>query len=166
MTDNNTLRVIDIVPGTSVDGPGLRTSVYFAGCDHHCPGCHNPQSWDFDGGTEMTVDEVVAEIDRHGFNVTFSGGDPLYQLAPLTVLARKLAEKGYTIWCYTGFHYENIASATGMKELMKYLEVLVDGPFVEEKKDLQLLFRGSANQRLIAVGKSDPGRIVEWSPDF
>ncbi|MDE5626274.1 MAG: 4Fe-4S cluster-binding domain-containing protein, partial [Muribaculaceae bacterium] len=98
--------MLDIIPGTSVDGPGLRTSIYFAGCAHRCPGCHNPQSWDFTAGNEMSINEIVEEVDRHGFNVTFSGGDPLYQLPALIPLAKALREKGYTIWCYTGFRYE------------------------------------------------------------
>ena len=105
-----TLRVLDILPGTSVDGPGLRTSVYLAGCAHRCPGCHNPQSWDFDGGREMTVGEIVDEIERHGFNVTLSGGDPLYQPDGVRALAEELRRRGYTIWLYTGFLFEQMLS--------------------------------------------------------
>ncbi len=79
MTSSATLRILDIVPGTSVDGPGLRTSIYFAGCSHCCAGCHNPQSWDMNGGEEMAIDEIIAIVEENGFNVTFSGGDPIYQ---------------------------------------------------------------------------------------
>ena len=104
-----TLRVLDIVAGTSVDGPGLRTSIYFAGCHHRCPGCHNPQSWDPEGGTEMTVEQIMAEIVENDFNVTFSGGDPLYQdPEALLELATAIRDAGYTLWCYTGFVYEEI----------------------------------------------------------
>lgn len=166
MEENTTLRVLDIVPGTSVDGPGLRTSIYFAGCAHHCPGCHNPQSWDFLGGREMTTTEIVEEIDRHGFNVTFSGGDPLYQAEPLTRLAEALSARGYTIWCYTGFLFEELLSNPRLHQLLGNLEVVVDGPFIEEKKDLSLLFRGSANQRLIDVKRSIDGTIHLWRSVF
>ena len=74
-----TLRVIDIIEGTSVDGPGLRTSIYFAGCTHRCPGCHNQHTWPFDAGRDMTVDELIGIVNEAGMNVTFSGGDPLLQ---------------------------------------------------------------------------------------
>lgn len=161
-----TLRVLDIIPGTSVDGPGLRTSIYFAGCSHKCPGCHNPQSWDFSGGHEMTIPEIIQEIDRHGFNVTFSGGDPIYQLPALVTLSRKIKEKGYGIWCYTGFRYEELKSRPAAKELLAYIDVLVDGPFIESEKDLSLLFRGSANQRLIEIDKDLPDKIRLWQPSF
>ncbi len=166
MSLHDTLQVLDIIPGTSVDGPGLRTSIYFAGCSHRCPGCHNPQSWDFSGGHKMSIEEILQEIDRHGFNVTFSGGDPLYQLTGLTILSQKLKEKGYDIWCYTGFTYENIRQSPAIKELLTHIDVLVDGPFIESEKDLSLLFRGSANQRLIDIGKSGIGKTILWQPHF
>ncbi len=92
--DKTTLRVIDIIDGTSVDGPGLRTSIYFAGCDHHCPGCHNPSTWDFRAGRDMSVGEIVEHIVENDFNVTFSGGDPLYQYEALTILARAIKAAG------------------------------------------------------------------------
>ncbi len=104
------LRVLDIVGGTSVDGPGLRTSIYFAGCSHHCPGCHNPQSWDAAGGVEMSIDEIMAVIDENDFNVTFSGGDPLLQAEGVGELARRLKADGRTVWCYTGYTYEEVAT--------------------------------------------------------
>ena len=161
-----TLRVLDILPGTSVDGPGLRTSVYLAGCAHRCPGCHNPQSWDFDGGKEMTVGEIVDEIERHGFNVTLSGGDPLYQSDGVRALAEELRRRGYTIWLYTGFLFEQMLSMPGMERLLPLLEVVVDGPFLEAERDLSLLFRGSRNQRLIRVADSAAGKICLWEENF
>lgn len=160
------LKVLDIVPGTSVDGPGLRTSIYFAGCAHKCPGCHNPQSWDFSAGREMTIDEIVTEINRHGFNVTLTGGDPLYQLPAINLLARRLKDEGYTIWCYTGFMYEELIKLPGADQLLDSLEVIVDGPFVEAERDISLLFRGSSNQRLIDVANSQNGHINLWHPSF
>ncbi len=158
-----TLRVLDIVGGTSVDGPGLRTSVYFAGCSHHCPGCHNPQSWDENGGTEMTVDEIVAAVDDNDFNVTFSGGDPLLQADGVAELARRLKASGRNIWCYTGYTYEEVARSERFARLLENIDVLVDGRFVEAERDTSLRFRGSRNQRLVDVAKSKPGQVVEWS---
>lgn len=157
------LRVIDIVGGTSVDGPGLRTSVYFAGCNHHCPGCHNPQSWDFEGGEAMSVIRIKAIIDDCDFNVTFSGGDPLMQpVDEMVELARLLKADGRTIWCYTGYSYEYVASRPEYKELLACIDVLVDGPFVESLRDISLRFRGSSNQRLVDVARSTPDCVVEW----
>lgn len=160
------LRVLDIVAGTSVDGPGLRTSIYFAGCSHHCHGCHNPQSWDFHGGKDMTVDEIVDIVERNGFNVTFSGGDPLYQAENLLELAKELKGRGYTLWCYTGFLYEDIVGDEKIAPILQQLDVLVDGPFIESLRDIGLIFRGSSNQRLIDLRKSDPEHIILWEEKF
>lgn len=159
---NKTLRVLDIVGGTTVDGPGLRTSIYFAGCTHHCPGCHNPQSWDADGGTEMTIDEIVKIVEDNDFNVTLSGGDPLMNPEDMTLLARRLKENGRTIWCYTGYTYEQIAANERFTPLLEMIDVLVDGPFIEAKRDISLRFRGSSNQRLIDLHRSRSGQIAEW----
>lgn len=158
----DTLRIIDIVPGTSVDGPGLRTAIYFAGCAHRCPGCHNPQSWDFEAGRDMTLDEVMAVIVENDFDVTFTGGDPMYQAEAIAPLARRIAGLGKDIWCYTGFRYEELLDYPGARSLLPHIDVLVDGPFLEPQRDIHLLFRGSANQRLIDMKKSTPDSIVEW----
>ncbi|MDE6190269.1 MAG: anaerobic ribonucleoside-triphosphate reductase activating protein [Muribaculum sp.] len=157
-----TLRVLDIVGGTSVDGPGLRTSVYFAGCNHHCPGCHNPQSWDAAGGMEMTIDEIIAVIDENDFNVTLSGGDPLMQVEGVTELARRLKEAGRNVWCYTGYTYEQVSTSPQLSGVLPYIDVLVDGAFIESRRDVGLRFRGSSNQRLIDVARSEPGSPVVW----
>ena len=108
------IRVLDIIEDTMVDGPGFRTSIYCAGCNHQCPGCHNPQSWDFGGGREMTTAALMKIIMADPFaNVTFSGGDPMYQAEGFAELARAIHT--YTnkdIWCYTGFVYESIVEYT------------------------------------------------------
>lgn len=156
------LRVVDIVDGTSVDGPGLRTSIYFAGCAHQCPGCHNPSTWDFSAGHSMTVSEIMEHIRENGFNVTFTGGDPIYQKETLTVLARAIRAAGKNIWCYTGFTYEELASDPACAELLSLVDVLVDGPFIEARRDTDLIFRGSSNQRLIDLSESAPGNVVLW----
>ena len=148
---------MDIVDGTSVDGPGLRTSIYFAGCAHKCPGCHNEHTWDFMAGKDMTVDELMDHI-------TFSGGDPLYQSEALIGLAERIKAEGYNLWCYTGFRFEDIVAAgepENAKTLLNYIDVLVDGPFIMELKDISLRFRGSSNQRIIDVRKSLLNGAVE-----
>ena len=155
MDQSAILRVVDIVDGTSVDGPGLRTSIYFAGCDHRCPGCHNPSTWDFRAGYDMTVDQLMRRIIDNDFNVTFSGGDPLYQLQPLTTLARAIKAAGKTIWCYTGFIYEDLLADSRYGEILSLIDVLVDGPFILALRDTDLRFRGSSNQRIISLRNAD-----------
>lgn len=144
------MRVLNIISGTIVDGEGLRTSIYFAGCKHHCKGCHNPESWDFNGGKDMTVDEIFKVIEENKFNVTYSGGDPLFQnLDDLALLSKKIHNIGLNIWLYTGFTIENLKKDNKYNEILDNIDVIVDGPFIEEKKDLTLKFRGSSNQRII-----------------
>ncbi len=158
----DTINIVRIVEGTSVDGPGLRTSIYFAGCRHRCPGCHNQQTWDFASGTPMTIDEVMKTVLYNEFNVTFSGGDPMYSAEAILPLAREIKKAGYTIWCYTGFTFEELLNGTeAMRELLKFVDVLVDGPFIEALRDTSLLFRGSSNQRLIDVPNTlSAGHII------
>lgn len=153
MTLMNTMNIVRIVEGTSVDGPGLRTSIYFAGCRHRCPGCHNPGTWDFNAGSPMTVEEVMKTIRYNDFDVTFSGGDPMYSAEAILPLAHAVKEAGYNLWCYTGFTFEDLQAhgTPAQRELLKYVDVLVDGPFIEALRDITLIFRGSSNQRLIDV---------------
>ena len=139
-----------------VDGPGFRTSIYCAGCNHQCLGCHNPQSWDFRGGKEMTVEQIMRVIEADPFTrgVTFSGGDPMYQAAGFAELARQIHRRTQKdIWCYTGFTFESLIH-DDQRELLAELDVLVDGPFIEKFSDPDLLFRGSYNQRIIDVPRS------------
>lgn len=147
------IRVLDILEETMMDGTGLRTSIYCAGCAHHCKGCHNPQSWDFNGGREMSVDLLLDIIKEDEFaNVTFSGGDPLYQVEAFTELARRIKEEtDKTIWCYTGYTYEEILNDERLSQILPYIDTLVDGPYVEELRDENLAFRGSSNQRIITL---------------
>ena len=151
-----------------VDGPGFRTSIYCAGCHHECPGCHNPQSWNPGGGHPMTTDEVMKIIVADPYaNVTFSGGDPMYQAEGFTELARAIrSQTQKTIWCYTGFTFEAIVKIPRYRQLLDEIDVLVDGPFVKSLRDEDLLFRGSSNQRLIDVPASlVKGEVVEFHPD-
>lgn len=161
-SSSETIRVIDIVYGTSVDGVGLRTSVYCAGCENRCEGCHNPQSWDAEGGREMTVEEIFDLVVEAGMNVTFSGGDPMLRPQGFTALARMIRERtDKTIWCYTGYLFEDVVRNPVRLALLENVDVLVDGRFVLAERDLTLRFRGSRNQRIIDVRRSlDEGRAV------
>ncbi len=160
------IRVLDILEDTMVDGPGFRTSIYCSGCGHHCPGCHNPQSWNFDGGREMSTEEIMKIIEADPYaNVTFSGGDPMYQAVGFAELAREIHKRtNKDIWCYTGFTFESLINHD-QRELLEQIDVLVDGPFIEKLRDTDLLFRGSSNQRLIDVQSSlYECKIVLWQP--
>ncbi len=157
------LRVIDIVRGTTVDGRGFRTSIYLAGCTHACPGCHNPESWSFDAGREMSLEEIMEIVEEEDFNVTLTGGDPMCSAARVLPLARAIKSAGKTLWIYTGYHWEELMADPDMRELAALAEVVVDGPFELSKRDTDLLFRGSANQRLIDVALTlSAGQPVEW----
>lgn len=160
------LRVLDIIDGTTVDGPGFRTAIYFAGCRHNCPGCHNPESWNFEGGREMSVKQLLAIIAENDMDVSLSGGDPVYQIEALRPLCKGIKEQGKTIWLYTGFLFEELWEKADGRELFKYIDVVVDGPFIEALRDTSLLFRGSSNQRLIDVHRSTPHNIFLWHSDF
>lgn len=160
-----TLRILNILEQTMADGPGFRTAIYCAGCAHRCPGCHNPQSWDFGAGYDVTVDELMEIIRADEMSdVSFSGGDPFYQAAAFTELARRIkTETGKNIWCWTGFTLEEIQADPTMAQMLPWIDVLVDGPFLLEQRDTSLLFRGSPNQRIIYLkGKPDdtiPGTV-------
>ncbi len=145
------IRVLDIVRGTTVDGPGFRTSIYFAGCRHACPGCHNPQSWDFSGGVEMDLDEIMEIVREEDFDVTLSGGDPLYHPEAVRELSRCVVDAGHKVWLYTGFTIEEIESDPRLADALEFIDTIVDGPFIEALRDTDLLFRGSSNQRIIPL---------------
>lgn len=157
----------DLLSDSIVDGPGLRTVIWTQGCGHHCPGCQNPQTWDFDGGGEVPISMVCDAIDElEGQDgITFSGGDPMFQVDACLEIAKHCKEKGLNIWVYTGFTYEQVLVMAKKNknylEFLRTIDVLVDGKFIEAEKDLNLLFRGSRNQRLIDVKKSlDVGRVI------
>ena len=148
-----------------VDGPGIRTTVFTQGCPHHCPGCHNPETWDFGCGTEM-AEETVLDIVRANplcKGVTFSGGEPFCQAEGLARLGRMLKEQGYEVAAYSGYTFEQLLEGTPeQKELLATLDVLIDGPFLMEERSLELNFRGSRNQRILNVPASlTAGRAVE-----
>ena len=150
------ISILEIVEDTTVDGPGLRTTVYCAGCPNRCPGCHNPQSWDINNGTEVDIEDILKKILDDPFaDVTFSGGDPMFQPAGFTALAKGIKERsGKNIWCYTGWLFEELLQNPRQREMLSYIDVIVDGRFIDSLKDETLRFRGSSNQRIIDVQAS------------
>ncbi len=158
------MRILKLVSDTVVDGPGLRTSIYFAGCKHHCKGCHNPESWGFNQGYLYSPDELYDKLLKTGnTKVTLTGGDPILQNIKdlhrfLWLLKNGLPlreEKPvYDVWLYTGYTWEELIHSPRNKHLLQYIDVIVDGRFKEELKDSSLQFRGSSNQRLIDVQES------------
>ena len=162
----------DLQSDSIVDGPGLRTVIWTQGCGHCCPGCQNPQTWDFNGGGLVPVDMVLEAIDEleAQSGITFSGGDPMFQPEACLRIAEHCKEKGYNIWVYTGFTFEELLKMAKIRPVyLKFLEkidVLVDGRFIEEEKDLNVLFRGSRNQRLIDMPKTlETGKVVLFDED-
>ena len=164
-----TLSLFGTEPDSIVDGPGLRYAVFVQGCTHGCPGCHNPESQPACGGTVTGLPALLADIEANGLvhDVTLSGGEPFEQPESCGLLAEALKERGYGIWCYTGYLYEDLAERNDahIKHLLEHIDVLVDGPFVESRKSLELKWCGSSNQRLIDVPATRrAGHIVEWQP--
>lgn len=163
------MRILKIIPDTVVDGPGLRTSIYFAGCKVHCEGCHNPESWHLGGGEEVFPAEVLHKIKEYGNKgVTLTGGNPLDQehLFHVQVLCETLKKEGYNIWLYSGYTWEHIieevqdftrnnkARNLELIKILDNIDVMVDGPFIKDLRDISLPYRGSSNQRIIDVKKS------------
>ena len=167
MTDK--ISVMNIVEDTTVDGPGFRTTIYCAGCPNHCKGCHNPESWNICNGKMTSIDDIMKVVMADEFaDVTFSGGDPMFQPEGFTTLARKIKENSdKTIWCYSGFRFEQIIKDSAKSKLLHWIDVLVDGKYEEELRDTDLLFRGSSNQRLIDVQASlATGKVTLYQSDF
>ena len=152
-------RIAGMVKHSSVDGPGVRFTVFFQGCPHHCPGCHNPETWDPAGGEEISLDELIEEIRKTRYldGITLSGGDPLLQPRAVIAAADAAHAKGLTVWCYTGWTFEEIMKGSAgpdAVEALNHIDVLVDGPFRMELLSRECIYRGSSNQRLIDVPAS------------
>ena len=156
-----------IVSDSIVDGPGIRTAIFSQGCPHHCPGCHNPETWEFGCGTAMDTERLVAIVQSNPLcrGVTFSGGEPFAQAEGFAELARALKEKGYEIASYTGYTFEQLLRGTpAQRQLLETIDVLIDGPFLLAEKSLEVPFRGSRNQRILNVPASlAAGRAVEMT---
>ena len=148
------LKVAKIVYSTSVDGVGLRNSLYVSGCPIHCPGCHNKELWDINSGKPMTVQEVFDALNEDEFNISILGGEPLMQYSSVLALCKKIkAETGKTIWMWSGYTIEEIRER--FPEILEYIDVLVDGPFKEEFYEPNLQWRGSTNQGVIDINTSE-----------
>ena len=150
-----TLRVLDIIEETMVDGVGLRTSIYVQGCKHNCPFCHNPQSHDFNGGKEYEVNDLVDIVLADEFaDLTLTGGDPMFQVDAVLELCKRVKERSNkSIWLYSGFTMEQIVQTRYLARILPYIDVVVDGRYVHELRNTDLPFRGSENQRIIDVQK-------------
>ena len=152
-TDSTEIRISGIARDSIVDGEGIRLTVFTQGCPRRCPGCHNPETQPLVGGRTTTVGAVVAELDENPLltGLTLSGGEPFLQPGALLPLARAARARGLDVWSYTGFTLEELRAQgdTDVDALLEELDVLVDGDYREELRDLTLHFRGSRNQRVI-----------------
>ena len=159
------LELSGIVSDSIVDGPGIRTAIFSQGCPHHCPGCHNPETWEFGCGTRIPVEAIVEIVQSNPLcrGVTFSGGEPFAQAAGFAKLAGLLKEKGYEVASYSGYTFEELLTGSeDQKKLLASIDVLIDGRFVQAQKSLEIAFRGSRNQRILDVRKSlEAGSAVE-----
>ncbi|MGE5632766.1 MAG: anaerobic ribonucleoside-triphosphate reductase activating protein [Caulobacteraceae bacterium] len=152
------LRLAGIVKESVVDGPGFRYVIFAQGCTHGCKGCHNPDTHDLCGGYTVDIQNILEDIRNSKYidGVTFSGGEPFLQAEPFIAIAEKLKEANIDIVCYTGYTYEQLLESKNESriKLLKLIDTLIDGPYIEELKDLSLTYRGSRNQRIIDVKSS------------
>ncbi len=162
------MRIAGTVQDSIVDGPGLRFTVFTQGCPHHCEGCHNPQTHDYNGGTEIPVEEIVGEMLKNPLTdgVTLSGGEPFEQPGDCFIIAEAAHRNGLNVWAYSGYTFEQLLkkaeSDENVNRLLHEVDVLVDGPFILAERSLNIKWRGSRNQRLIDAAKSlEAGTAIE-----
>jgi len=154
------MKIIKIFKETISDGFGFRYSIYFSGCEHHCKGCHNHETWKGDIGEildDKYMDKIVEEVNSNSMldGITLSGGDPFFKPSELLDFLKKLKKRtNKNIWSYTGYTYETLLTNAIMRECLDYIDVLVDGKFEQNNYDPDLYFRGSSNQRIIDIKKS------------
>ena len=151
------LELSGIVSDSIVDGPGIRVTVFSQGCPHHCPGCHNPETWEFGCGTKVPLEGILEIVESNPLcrGVTFSGGEPFAQAEAFARLAVMLKEKGYEVASYSGYTFEQLLSGTpAQRKLLEVIDVLIDGPYIQSQRSLELSFRGSKNQRILDVPAS------------
>lgn len=167
---SQTIRIAGTIGESIVDGPGMRYVIFTQGCPHHCPGCHNPETHDFNGGTEMTTEALLTDITKNSFikAVTFSGGEPFSQPAPLAEIAQALKKQGYHLMAYTGFTFKALMASgdPAVHDLLSQLDLLVDGPFILAERNIDLRFRGSANQRILDVPASLAAKEAVWCEKY
>ena len=171
------IRVCGIEPESIVDGPGFRYVLFVQGCPHHCHGCHNPESWAFDAGYDMTVNEIFEDICGRPWlrGVTFSGGEPFEQVPALLDLAKNIKGAGLTLMSYSGYTLEELEARhdKATDELLEMLDILVDGRYDEKLRNLTLVYCGSENQRVIDMKKTriarregDIGMVIPYKSGF
>ena len=165
MKEITTLRIAGIIRESIVDGPGIRFAVFGQGCPHNCQGCHNPDSHDFKGGYDCAIDKILEEIDKNPLlkGVTFSGGEPFCQAEEFAELGEKIRERGLSVVTFTGYTYEELLdlSNESINRLLEVTDLLIDGRYEADKRDLTLKFRGSSNQRIIDMKKTrETGSMV------
>ena len=164
------LRLAGVVRESIVDGPGIRFVVFAQGCPHRCSGCHNSQTWPFEGGFSATPEQIIGEICKNPLltGVTLSGGEPFCQSAAMAELAQAVHSQGLDVITYTGFTFEKLLekalSEPNVQALLGQTDILIDGPFIKEDKSYELQFTGSANQRVIDVQASLQNRAVVLLP--
>lgn len=168
---SDSIRLFGLVNDSIVDGPGFRLSIFTQGCPHHCPGCHNPESHPFEGGTVTSLDEITRKFTANPLlsGITLTGGEPFCQPQPCAELARRARAHGLNVWAFSGYTYEQLtakaADDPAIADLLAQLDVLVDGPFLLNERSLELDFRGSRNQRLIDMPATRAaGTVVLWHP--
>jgi anaerobic ribonucleoside-triphosphate reductase activating protein len=159
------MRIAGKIQDSIVDGPGLRFTIFTQGCPHRCPGCHNPDSHDFQGGTEVSAQELIKTMLSNPLTdgVTFSGGEPFSQPEECAEIAQAAKEAGLNVWAYSGWTFEELFAMEepAVRRFLECVDVLVDGPFLLEERSLNIKWRGSRNQRLIDVPKSlEKGQAV------
>lgn len=161
------MRIAGLTQDSIVDGPGFRFTVFVQGCAHHCEGCHNPQTHDPRGGRDMTTEEIIREMRSNPLTdgLTLSGGEPFDQPGDCLTLALAAKESGLNVWSYSGYLFEQLLADEKKSQLLKELDVLVDGPFILSQRSLALAWRGSRNQRVIDVQKSLAAGEVILVPD-
>jgi anaerobic ribonucleoside-triphosphate reductase activating protein len=153
---NPQVRIAGVVKESIVDGPGIRLVVFAQGCRHHCDGCHNPATHDFNGGQLVALDTIIDEMQKNPLldGITLSGGEPFEQPQAFAELARRAQELGYHVIAYTGYRYETLIANKDQQQLLEHTDLLVDGKFEITQKSLMLKFRGSKNQRIIDLNQS------------
>ncbi len=164
------MRIADYVQDSIVDGPGLRFTLFTQGCPHCCPGCHNPQTHDCNGGKEMPVAEVIRLMRSNPLTdgLTLSGGEPFAQAEDCAEIARAARESGLNVWTYSGWTFEQLLvdARPGVRELLTLTDVLVDGPFLLPERSLTLRWRGSRNQRILDVPRSLTAGAAVWDSRY
>lgn len=144
------LNIRDITYDSCVDGIGLRTVIWFQGCNHHCKNCHNPETWSAEGGTSYSIEEVAQLINDQN-RVTLSGGDPLFQIKALDKML-ELVDSGKDIWLYTGYTYDKLSELLLLyPNILKKVSIIKTGPFIESLKSSNIKFRGSSNQEFYKI---------------